>query len=132
MDKDGSGVIDINDVRGVYNAKQHPDVKQGKKTEDEILMEFLETFEMHHNIVGNTIGDHVITGEEFDEYYNNISCSIDSDEYFKLMMTNTWKLSAESQVVYKKGEMAVNTSMNQAFGATPDTRSLEAEKKRVI
>ncbi len=30
---------------GVYNAKLHPDVKAGKKTEDEILGEFLDTFE---------------------------------------------------------------------------------------
>lgn len=26
LDKDGNGWIDINDVRGVYNAKRHPDV----------------------------------------------------------------------------------------------------------
>lgn len=26
----------------------HPDVKSGKKTEDEILYEFLDTFEQHH------------------------------------------------------------------------------------
>lgn len=49
MDKDGNGVLDINDIKGVYNAKFHPDVKAGKKTEDEILGEFLETFEQHYN-----------------------------------------------------------------------------------
>ena len=47
MDKDGSGVLDINDIRGTYNAKQHPDVKAGKKTDDEILGEFLDNFEDH-------------------------------------------------------------------------------------
>lgn len=45
MDKDGSGIIDIDDIRQRYNAKQHPDVKSGKKTEDEILFEFIDTFE---------------------------------------------------------------------------------------
>ena len=49
MDKDGSGELDIDDIRGTYNARMHPDVKSGKKTEDEILLEFLETFEAHHN-----------------------------------------------------------------------------------
>lgn len=34
MDKDGSGVLDISDIRGTYNAKKHPEVIQGKKTED--------------------------------------------------------------------------------------------------
>jgi len=31
MDSDGSGQLDINDIRQTYNAKQHPDVKSGKK-----------------------------------------------------------------------------------------------------
>lgn len=34
LDKDGSGVVDINDIKGVYNASKHPDVVSGKKTED--------------------------------------------------------------------------------------------------
>lgn len=42
-------------------------------------MEFLETFEIHHNIVNSTAPDHVVTREEFEEYYNNISSSIDND-----------------------------------------------------
>jgi hypothetical protein len=29
------------------------------------------------------------------EYYNNVSMSIDNDEYFKLMMTNAWKLDGK-------------------------------------
>lgn len=33
-----------------YNAKHHPDVKTGKRSEDEVLMEFLDTFEQHHAI----------------------------------------------------------------------------------
>lgn len=96
LDKDRSGVIDINDIRGVYDGKNHPDVKAGKKTEDQVLNEFLETFEMHFNIGGGT-KDHSITKEEFMEYYNNISCSIDDDRYFDLMITNAWKLGPEPQ-----------------------------------
>jgi Ca2+-binding EF-hand superfamily protein len=34
LDKDGNGWVDINDLRGVYTAKSHPDVRSGKKTED--------------------------------------------------------------------------------------------------
>ena len=48
MDKNGDGVVDISDIKGVYSAKLHPEVKAGKKTEDEILGEFLDTFEQHH------------------------------------------------------------------------------------
>jgi len=67
FDKDGSGEIDINDLRGVYNASNHPDVKAGKKTEDEVLGEFLETFEMHHASKMKHERDQIITYEEFVE-----------------------------------------------------------------
>ena len=48
MDKDKSGVLNLEDIKGVYNAKKHPDVIKGKKTEEEILGEFLDTFEAHY------------------------------------------------------------------------------------
>ena len=37
FDRDGSGVVDMRDIEGVYNAKLHPDVKDGRKTEQEVL-----------------------------------------------------------------------------------------------
>lgn len=97
LDKDGNGWIDINDVRGVYNARKHPDVLSGKKTEDNILQEFLETFETHHSMRNNNAPNYVVTKEEFEEYYNNISCSIDDDMYFMRMINNAWKLDEESR-----------------------------------
>lgn len=97
LDKDGNGWIDINDIRGTYNARKHPDVLSGKKTEDQILQEFLETFETAHAMRNNQTPNHVVTKEEFDEYYNNISASIDDDQYFKLMMENAWKLTERSR-----------------------------------
>lgn len=93
MDKDGSGHLDINDIKGTYNARFHPDVKAGKKTEDEILLEFLETFEIHHNMLGGENADHVISKEEWFEYYENVSMSIDDDKYFELMMNNCWRMN---------------------------------------
>jgi len=103
MDKDGSGLLDINDIRQSYNAKKHPDVQAGKKTEDEILSEFLDTFEDHHcDIKGNAdCRDGKVTKLEFVEYYNNVSMSIDRDDYFELMMNKTWNL--DNSRVTKRG-----------------------------
>lgn len=101
IDKDGSGILDINDIRGTYNAKKHPDVISGKKTEDEILGEFLDTFEIHFAQSNQGARDGKVSIEEWVEYYNNISMSIDNDEYFKLMMTNAWNLDGSR--VTKKG-----------------------------
>lgn len=97
LDKDGNGWIDISDIKGVYNASRHPDVLQGKKNEDQILQEFLETFETAHSMRNNGTPNHVVTKDEFVEYYNNISASIDDDKYFTLMINNAWKLTEESR-----------------------------------
>ena len=69
-----------------------PDVKAGKRTEDEVLKEFLETFESHYNVMNGTKGDGNVTPDEFLEYYANVSANIDSDAYFEVMMTNAWNI----------------------------------------
>ncbi len=49
--------------------------------------------------------DSRITLEEFTEYYNNISASIDNDDYFALMMNNSWNLKGDANT-YKKYDKA--------------------------
>ena len=92
IDINGDGILDINDIKGKYDASRHPDVKSGKKTEQEVLQEFLETFEMHHNVMSGNKADGRVTLEEFIEYYTNISANIDNDAYFDLMITNAWNV----------------------------------------
>jgi hypothetical protein len=106
MDKDKSGVIDIRDIKGVYNASKHPDVISGKKTEDEVLFAFLDTFELHHSDIVEDKRDGSVSMGEWIEYYNNVSMSIDDDAYFELMMNNAWNLKGDK--VTKKGWGAQN------------------------
>ena len=101
MDRDRSGVLDIDDIKGVYNGKKHPDVIKGKKTEEEVLGEFLDTFEMHYSLNHENSKDSRITLDEWIEYYNNVSMSIDEDKYFELMMNSAWNLDGSR--VTKKG-----------------------------
>ena len=72
LDKNGNGTIEFDDLKDVYNARMHPDVKAGKKTEQEALLEFLETFEAHHNSQTGDVPDNIITKDEFMEYYQNV------------------------------------------------------------
>ena len=65
IDRDGSGILDMRDIKQTYNAKEHPDVKQGKKTEDEVLTEFLDTFEVHHSMKHPEDRDGKVTLKEF-------------------------------------------------------------------
>jgi len=45
LDHDRSGVIDSNDLKGIFNAKEHPDVIAKRKTEAQVLKDFLNQFE---------------------------------------------------------------------------------------
>lgn len=46
-----------------------------------------------------------MTLKEFVDYYANISASIDDDDYFLLMINNSWNLSADANPYqkYEKG-----------------------------
>lgn len=36
--------------------------------------------------------DGTVTAQEFEEYYKDVSASIDDDDYFELMIRNAWHL----------------------------------------
>ncbi|XP_067109868.1 calcyphosine-like a [Osmerus mordax] len=86
LDKTGDGVVTVEDLRGVYNAKQHPKYKSGQWTEDQVFLSFLESFDSPNNKDGK------VTEEEFLNYYSGVSASIDEDAYFVTMIKNAWKL----------------------------------------
>jgi len=65
-----------------------------------VLSEFIDTFELHHSLNSPNTKDRRIDWDEFVEYYNNVSCSIDNDQYFELMITNAWNLDNKS---YSRG-----------------------------
>lgn len=88
LDVDGTGNVDINVVKAGYDAKSHPDVVNGKRTEQNVLCEYLETFEAHH-LLRTTKDDVVVPKKEFLEYYKNISACIDDDSYFFLIINKT-------------------------------------------
>ena len=71
----------------MYDASVHPEVLDGKKTTGQVLREFLETFDVGGEVDGK------VTPQEFENYYANISASIDNDDYFELMLRNTWHIS---------------------------------------
>ena len=96
IDYNGDGVLDLNDIKRSYNATMHPDVKSGKRSEDEVLTEFLETFEQHHNTIHGNKADGRVTPEEFLEYYAHVSANFDTDAQFELMMSNAWNIESRN------------------------------------
>ena len=86
LDRDGSGVVTLSDIKQAYSVKDHPEVKAGKKSEEEALREFMDQWETDSK-------DGTITREEFLDYYKDVSASVDDDDYFELMIRNAWHIS---------------------------------------
>jgi Ca2+-binding EF-hand superfamily protein len=86
LDKDGSGFVTVDEIEDVYDVSANPDVQCGKKTIEEALKEFIGQWE-------GCDKDGIVSLEEFEDYYKEISASIDGDDYFELMMRNAWRIA---------------------------------------
>ncbi len=98
MDKDGSGQVTVSDIAKVYDVTQNKEFKEGKKSKEEVLEDFLSGFE---GVKGNRDG--TITWEEWLDYYSDLSMSMPDDLYFVRMMEQVWCVAEdESSTVYKE------------------------------
>ncbi len=137
-----AGAVPLETLRSRFDAKRHPDVQSGKRTQDEVLREFLECCDIghdgevlcHHSTAGHhffrgslrrshvsatalrgahrvvPLSSHVYDGfcdrllipgrawvaqvsfGDFFGFYNNISPLIDDDNFFQIMVWNSWNL----------------------------------------
>jgi len=85
LDTDGSGVVTTDEMMSKYDVSQSPDVKSGKCSPAQAMQTFMNTYDANK--------DGQITREEFIENYQWISASIDSDDYFELMIRNAWHIA---------------------------------------
>lgn len=88
LDTDKSGAITIDEMMNSYDVSKLPEVIKGEKTKEEAMAEFMSQW-IHSS--GSRKG--VITYNEFEDYYKEVSASIDGDDYFELMMRNAWRMA---------------------------------------
>jgi Ca2+-binding EF-hand superfamily protein len=92
MDRNTDKMISLADLKGVYNAKFHPDVIAGRITEDEALTGWLNEFKGNRGAK-----DGELSADEWTEYYKGVSSNIDSDRYFVNMMNSCWKFTGTAR-----------------------------------
>jgi Ca2+-binding EF-hand superfamily protein len=106
FNKNQNGKILITDIKNRFNPGGHPDVVGGVKTENKILSEFLdalETFrEYNHNLHGGY--DFNMSFQEFNEFHNEISMTIEDDNYFENMINNCYNMNE----IYEQEEKEKN------------------------
>jgi Ca2+-binding EF-hand superfamily protein len=91
LDRNRRGRVKAEDLVVGYDATQHPEVMAGRMSVKACQQEFLEAFDIGKEIEG------FATQREFIAYYTNLGCCIINDDYFELLLLNTWKLESEGQ-----------------------------------
>ena len=85
LDKNGDGQVTLDDIARLYEASNHPEVRAGRRTEDQVFNQFISMWDTEKP-------DGKVTLREFARYYEDLSGGIDSDEYFEAVIRNAWKL----------------------------------------
>ena len=92
LDTENCGVVNISDVKSLFNSKNSPLVREGYLTEEEFYNNFMETFQTHHNIF-RSAKIKKVNFEEFLDYYKYVSITIEDDYLFEETLIFCWKLS---------------------------------------
>ena len=87
FDTEKKGEVLISLLKEKYNPKSHPDVINGKITEEEAFKQFCYTLDIYCGI--RMIKD-AINYKQFVEYYNGISSSILDENYFIDILNGVW------------------------------------------
>jgi Ca2+-binding EF-hand superfamily protein len=75
FDKDGSGRIDVYDLKSTFNYQAHPKVQTREMNEEQVFIEFLQNF-------SDWKKDGTIPRDEWNDYYSAVSASVDNDDHF--------------------------------------------------
>ena len=86
FEKDGSGIIDIRDLKGVFNDDKHPKLVSGEITQKQAFDEFSRNFNEH-------TGAGIIQQSEWNDYYAAVSASVEDDEHFIMLVKSTWQIA---------------------------------------
>ena len=96
IDTKGDDKVNLNVVKMKYNPSEHPDVLNGKYSEDEKVMEFLDCFGLCYEILkldsemkSNDNKDYV-DFEIFANFYEYVSFIYPNDRDFEYVVRSTW------------------------------------------
>ncbi len=92
LDRQNTGYVSLKDIYNTYDVSKDKDFISGKKTKQQILLEFLNTFE---GVQGNRDG--AISKQEFVDYYTDLAMSTPSDDYFVGVLESAWCISENEE-----------------------------------
>ena len=108
LDKEEKGCITVKQLREAYDPRGNPLVRQGKRSAEEILGDFIDILEYHFSLLNEKneeneeVNDIKIDFDEFCEFYKTISISVEEDKYFEIMVMSEWGIKKDGKSLYQK------------------------------
>ena len=90
MDRNQNEKIPIEYIKKCYDARNHPDVISGKKSEEEKLLEFIDCFEINFDLLNQDINNNYIDFETFANFYEYVAFVYDNDRVFANVLKSTF------------------------------------------
>ena len=94
--KKGINYILVDDIKKYFNPDRHPDVIEKVKTRDELAFEFFDSLEIFKEYNINLLNENIIKGimtyNEFENYFKEISLSIIDDKLFDYIINFCWEI----------------------------------------
>ena len=129
FNKDNNGNVSLGELKMLFNANNHPDVINKKKSRGEIYGEFLDMIETYKEYLENMRGIYTscLSLEDFINFYQIIGVDIEDDKIFEFMINNCWSNqnlngneSGNYNNKYNSGNMYGNGNGNNYNGKKQD------------
>ena len=92
----GKEYILLNDIKKYFNPDKYPDVLEQKKASDEIAFDFIDSLEIFKeyniNLKNESIINGIMTYNDFENYFKEISLSIIDDKIFDYIINFCWEV----------------------------------------
>merc|ERR1712166_1354493 len=85
LDVNGTGEIEMSDIRRKFNASLHPDASRGGKNTNQVNEEFYYVWEYVRGL-----HDGPVTLEQWRAVYSDIACSVSSEDGFVEALCSVW------------------------------------------
>eukprot|EP00698_Gefionella_okellyi_P005897 TRINITY_DN1532_c0_g2_i1.p1 TRINITY_DN1532_c0_g2~~TRINITY_DN1532_c0_g2_i1.p1 ORF type:complete len:716 (-),score=132.11 TRINITY_DN1532_c0_g2_i1:1153-3255(-) len=123
VDCTGSGAVELFEVRAAFTAGRHPDVRAARRTESDVLLDFLDTFT-------DCNADGLVTLPIFERYYSSVSFGITDDASFESILTSSWVMERASSASPPKQSSIMETKRNSQY--VGNAGELVGRLKRVL
>ena len=97
LDINGNDRIPLNLIKKKFRSDRHPDVLKGRKNEEEIILEFLDCFNINYEILNldsksqtSNNAQNLIDFEIFANFYEYVSFIYPNDREFENIINSSW------------------------------------------